>query len=484
MMSKRYLPGLVLGLLAAFAPGCVQESGDELGADEAATGTVASEIVSTGKTAGAVTDIPFYFGVPKTSLTTELTLENERKDYPWSTVWSPSRENPEIGLRMIVIPEKPPASAEQRKLMAAELGTAGVIQDGDVILSFRTGLADTLAYPHIQMGSTHAGLAFRDDTGNAHNLDQPLDGDYNVVKVIGGKKRFVSSFETKHYAGQPDSTDALHILRPRWGSARATKTTNLRAWINRLAETHEAIRAAGGLNFNSDYLNPLIAKPETSAAKIATEFGQIMTGKVKPRGDFDMFCSEMAFYLLTLANCTFDDINGAAVGGEAACTTGALPAGAQPFEPMLLLGDSNNKPGLAEGPLLNLLHGGGNRIPTALDLLFPKSESGASKLSSGHRAVAEATKPLMGGLQQYYAASLGVPGLPPVEALRANINGLTKNVKNYSPTAFLVESMIPDAGQRSVDYVATVVFGDGGTLAAAKSIAPPAGPVPQPFPGR
>lgn len=495
MFTKRVVPGILLGLIAAFAQACAAENA-EVGAAEPGpeaaeatgaagatevTGTVAQDLITESRDPNALTDIPSYFAVPKHAL--GGTLEVERKGYPWSTVWSPSRGNPNLGLRMIAIPE---TGRDARLQMARELGENGVMQDGDIVLSFRTALADTMAYPHIQMGSTHAGLVFQDaDKGPAHNLDQPLDGDYNTIS----NKRFIGSFDSKHYVGQPDSTDALHILRPKWTpEQRAVRSKNLREWVKVLGETHERIRGAGGLNFNSDYLKPLI-NASASAAKIATEFGHIMVGRVQPRQDFDMFCSEMAYHLLTLSNCTVDELKSpnVPVGGEAPCTQSGAP-----FNPMRLLGDGANAPGLAEGPLLGLMHSGIAPAANALDAIFPSGPTaGAAKLSAGHRAVAEATKPLMGGIQMYYGLRLQAATATDESAraaltakaneAAAGVNAMTGNGTNYSPTAFLVESMRPDANARGIDYIATVVFTNGGATARAKGLSKP-GPVPAPAP--
>lgn len=470
MFKSRYLPGFLLGLLAAVAaPACAAEGaldGDtsEEGAREEVTESVSSAIIGAGTTPGSLTEIPFYFAVPKHAL--GGTLEVERKGYPWSTVWSPANGNPNVGLRMISIPE---TGLSARLEMSEKLGKTGVIQDGDVVLSFRTKLADTVAYPHIQMGSTHAGLAFLDeDGGPAHNLDQPLDTDYN--KISGG--RFVGRFDAKHYVGASDSTDALHILRPRWTpEQRAVRAPNLRKWVELLGKNHAGIRAAGGLNFNSDYLKPLLASG-ASPAKIATEFGHVMLRKIQPRQDFDMFCSELAFHMLALANCTTDEIANTPAGGEAACAASGLP-----FRPMKLVGDANNTPGLAEGPLLGLLHSGGEVPANALERIFPGPNANGASLSAGHRAVAEATKPLMSGLQAYYTARLARS--PQADAIAAQLNASTGNVANYSPTAFLVDAMTPDASERGMDYIATVVFTDAAANNRAKSLAKP-GPVPAP----
>jgi hypothetical protein len=82
----------------------------------------------------------------------------------------------------------------------------------------------------------------------------------------------------------------------------------------------------------------------------------------------------------------------------------------------------------------------------------------AANMSSGHRATAEATGPLMGPLKQYYQArAAGSPANNP--QLAPIFQGLNGNVKpNYSPTAF--HALSTKSGARVMDYVATVVFVD------------------------
>lgn len=84
----------------------------------------------------------------------------------------------------------------------------GRAEDGDVVLSFRPELGGTMAYPHIQMGSTHSSLVYTKN-GEAFNVDSPLDDEY------------VGHFSTKHFVGGPNAaggvdlgTDALHVRRP------------------------------------------------------------------------------------------------------------------------------------------------------------------------------------------------------------------------------------------------------------------------------
>lgn len=461
-MRPSLLPAFLLGSLVAVTActslvGCSSEGIDQYDdrSDDA--------IVKGSTKPDAVIDVPFYFAMPKTSLA-PLTMEMRQK-YSFATVWNHVREAgiDDLGLRLLVVPEGAggPGSAGRRNVrqqMAKELARAGVLQDGDVVLSFRPYLADTMAYPHIQMGATHAGLTFTDGD-IAHNVDQPLDGEYNSIAGTGASTRFVGSFDSTHYTGSAtdEGADALHILRPRFMTPE--RKQHLREWIGLLGGSHQQIRAAGGLNFNSDYLKPLLAKYGTPG-KVATKLGKIILGVDAPPQDFDMFCSELAYNLLALSNCTTDEIRSA--GDEAQCASDA------PFQPMPILGSADYT-GLADGPLLDLMSAklGAEQSAPLLESIF--ADNGGAKLSSGHRAVAQAVAPLMAGTKQYYQARLA--GAPQAMQIATAVNAQAGNVKNYSPTAFLVNAMLPaDHGLRRFDYMATVVFADAATVAKAKQL--------------
>lgn len=479
------LRSIALAALVALSSSVVACAAPDAGEDEAAADEGHLEMSSDDN---ALVKVPFYFSMPKSSLSGPL----NRQKYSYATLWNPAREDAvkDLGLRVIAVPEQgEPGSVDRRgarQRMAKELAKAGVIQDGDVVLSFRPELADTMAYPHIQMGSTHAGLAFTRGDGDAaqgYNVDQPLDGDYNIVE--DGK--FAGRFDSMHYAGcvpsdrapagaikckknaagefiKEGGVDALHILRPRGFSA--TQKQNLGKWLDLLGKNHARIRDAGGLNFNSDYLKPLLANPayRGSLSLTVTKLGKILLGLEAPPQDFDMFCSELAFHLITLASCTEADIR--AAGETAACAT----EDAAPFKPMKLV-DAEGA-GLADGPLLELLSGRPDAAASAalLDSIFATNASGANKLSSGHRRVAETVAPLMGGVQQYYRARLGAP--EQAGAIAEQLNAQTGGARNYSPTAFLVNASLPsDHALRKVDYVATVMFTPGAALDKAKRLA-------------
>lgn len=471
---RRFSLAFAATLALSVAAGC--------SADDAA----AENVEDYSSDPNALLDVPFYFAMPKSALSGPL----ERNKYSYPTLWNAARERglTDVGLRVIAVPEQgdpgTPARREARRQMAHELARAGALTDGDIVLSFRPALADSMAYPHIQMGSTHAGLTFtrgEGDAAQAFNVDQPLDGDYNVVE---GGTRFVGKFDSAHYAGCVPSDDApagsikckknsagafvkeagveaLHILRPR--NMTEARKANLRSWLDRLGETHARIRAEGGLNFNSDYLKPLLANPayRGSVSLTTTKLGKILLGLESPPQDFDMFCSELAFYVLTLSSCTEDEIRDA--GESAAC---AAEENA-PFKPMKLV--DPEYAGLADGPLLNLL--AGRPEPSEANALVESIfAEGSAPLSSGHRAVAAAVAPLMAGVKQYYQARLGAPEM--VGAAVAQLNRHAGDARNYSPTAFLVNAALPaDHPLRSVDYVATVVFTPEQGMAKARRLA-------------
>jgi hypothetical protein len=123
------------------------------------------------------------------------------------------------------------------------------------------------------------------------------------------------------------------------------------------------------------------------------------------------------------------------------------------FEPMPLVAATAAEAGMAEGPLMVL-----QKLPAPIrEANLPKIfETGnPAKLSSGHRMVSEQVAPLMGPLQQFFAAR--VAGAT-VEMTADAARMLSANMpNNYSPTTFLVQS-IAEEPVRAADYVVTLTF--------------------------
>jgi hypothetical protein len=382
-----------------------------------------------------ILDVPFYFGMPKAAITTPL----NRPAYPYPTVWNRSTEVEEVGLRMIAVKQASNSTSSKRaarREMARELAAAGVLQDGDIVLSFRPELAGTMAYPHVQMGSTHAGLVYTRD-GEAFNIDSPLDSDY------------VGQFDSSHYAGNGTTdlgTDTLHIVRPT--AMDDERRENLRFWVGALLDNRPVINDEGAqLKFQSDYLLPIYASLGVTTQQTVTKLGQIIL-QIDETTKLPMYCSEFAWHMLALSNCTEDEIMNAPEEG-ASCVSPA-------FDTMPFVGSTEGEVGMADGPLYALMQAPEDQRAALAASVFVMGDS--AKLSSGHRAVAEQLAPMMDGVSQYYQArAAGVPFEALTEAT-GQLNGVLEGRYNYSPTAFFVHAMDTNAETRKMDYVVTLAF--------------------------
>lgn len=426
---------LALGSVTALTQGCAAEAEDD--GSEAEVGV---DAVKTSEASDRLIDVPFYFSVPKEAIATPL----NRPQYPYPTVWNPSSEVENAGLRLIVVHQGGQEPAKKRAAridMAKRLARAGVLEDGDIALSFRPELAGTMAYPHVQMGVTHASLVYTQD-GEAFNIDSPLDGEY------------VGQFSTLHFTGGINSagdreygTDALQIVRPK--KMDATRKASLQTWIRTLKSNLPRINGQRmQVKFQKDYLTPIYAALRMTPKQTVTKLGQIILEE-DTTTKLPMYCSEFAWHMLALSNCSEQQIRDA--GPDGADCVDPL------FEPMPLVSTTQGYIGLAEGPLQNILI-----APPAdrLGLVGKVFATGnASGLSSGHRAVAEQVAPLMDGLAQYYGAKAQGAPAEVLNGAAAELNAGVGNVGNYSPTAFIANATLP-AGVRALDYVATIVFVD------------------------
>lgn len=409
------------------------------------------DAVTSSPDASKLLDVPFYFSVPKSAVTTEV----NRRAYSYPTVWNTSTEVKDAGLRIIAVKQQgtsPSAKKAARIDMAKQLAKAGVLKDGDIALTFRPELQGTLAYPHIQMGATHASLVYTQN-GEAFNVDSPLDSEY------------VGQFNTLHFSGGTSAsgaveagTDALHILRP--AGFDDARRAQLQKWASAVAKN----RAFGKVKFQKDYLTPIFASKRMTTTQTVTHLGKIILGQGTT--DLPMYCSEFAWHMLALSNCSEADIRSAGPEG-AACVKPV-------FAPMQLAAADAESTGLAEGPLVSILSAPAEQRGDLVAQIFTPGGNGG-RLSSGHRAVAEQVAPLMSGLAQYYGARAQGATPAMTSGAAGQLNAGVQNVPNYSPTAFLVSAVQPE-GLRKIDYVATVVFVDSDAdLAKAKRLAMPSG---------
>jgi hypothetical protein len=388
-------------------------------------------------------DLPFYFSVPKTAVAVSL----DRNKYPYPTLWNPAVEDGHVGLRIIAVQQgaEVPQKQAARRDMAAKLAAAGVLQDGDIALTFRPELAGTMAYPHIQMGVTHAGLVYTKN-GQAFNIDSPLDSEY------------VGQFDAKHYAGGDDDsgTNALHIVRAR--AMTPERRAQLREWITALQTALPRINGdRTQVKFQSDYLTPAYKSANLTTRQTITRLGLIIL-EVDTTSKQPMFCSEFAWHMLALSNCTADQIRNAPPEG-AACVD-------EVFAPAPLTEPSAGQIGMADGPLRALLAIPAESRGGLVDAVF--ATGNPAKLSSGHRMVAEQVAPLMGPLSKIYGARAQGAPLEAIAPAATMLNAAVAN--NYSPTTFLVQAMEDDQ-QRVMDYVVTINFVDAKGFAKAKQLA-------------
>lgn len=401
----------------------------------------------------AQSQVPFYFAVNEDAMANIA-------DKTWKKISIKEVETEKVYLRGYhfldsnkltegLVKKSPTAVVAKKKVTrqaaVKELLKKGILKSGDIVLSFRTNWEKTTAYPHIQMGVSHAGVIFVEG-GVARNIDMPLDADYNNSLIN-------SSLDAPHYL----ETDALQIVRPR--DFDAIKEKNLLSWINTLRKNYTNIRNTGLMKFNGNYMDPKFNR-YGKGNQFITTMARIMNGENKTSKDLTMYCSEFAWALLSLSNCTPADISADKTSTHAGCVEEIM-------KPLPMLNDGN-LPGLAEGPLAvleNLDISPAEKVELTKALLY---EGPIEGLSPGHRALA--TMPeiqkLIGLMKVMYPAKLTGATVVPFPAPNTPIAGVTAMVngeapRNYSPTSFLINAML-DANhpERKFDYVATVFFTD------------------------
>lgn len=422
--SGRWLAAMSVSMLAlatAFSPATA--AGKEFSFSEKANDRLAKKL-----------NIPIYFTLPsstraelpKTFNTTDILVDFKHPDA--------IKSGSDAGLRLVVTP---------RSGMAARLAKSGIFQTGDILLTFRSEWGGAGAYPNVQMGISHTGLAYIKD-GKLRNLDNPLNEEY-LGKGMSG------DLTSEHYR----TLNYLHVVRPR--GLTDVERANIVKWASRLNSSAKRVYP-GQIKFNDNYNAPKFqpGKPLTFVQHLA----QIALGQ-NPPGNIDMYCSEFVWSVLSLAGCdpdkTADDFKGSRIP---ACVK-------PPMKPLDAAGNSvtnegrNAAIGLADGPLTVI---DGLKIPLAdrqalLQSVFVENPDGLKKMSEGHRKVAEEMQPKFATLKDYY---LGVSGGNVVQRLRARLirSAFNRAVpENYSPTSYLLNSMLPtDNVNRSMDYVATIVI--------------------------
>lgn len=381
---------------------------------------------------------PFYFCAPRTAWGEETALKpGPLKDTNGYFVEAGAENLPELqaGLRFFALPDTP----ENRKSVVDSLHREDLLTDGDVALTFRPNWKGTMAYPHIQMGISHAALIYTTG-GKAYNLDQPLDEHYN------GK--FDSQLTSENY----QATQAIHILRPR--NYSHTERDTFRQLVTNFVQRVPTLRAKGSLPFNSDYMSPRYAVLKIPPGDSVSRFADLIRTSGGNGEPMTMYCSEFVWHILSL--------------NEVSTKTGPVI-----FEPVPFLAAAPAL-GLAEGPLA-VLQSAGPALESARKQELAReifTESDAAQLSSGHRQVATQVAPLMSSLAAYYEVALGGPapeGMTQAQMMEKLNAQLTPN---YSPTVFFINSFLPvEDTARKFDYLYTICFVPPGQMPAVAKVA-------------
>jgi hypothetical protein len=375
--------------------------------------------------------IPVYFAVP-------------------SSAWGPLPKNIETPDRLVIF-KHPDGKAAQgdvglrlvvarRAGLAQRLGKSGLVQTGDLLLTFRSEWGGAGPYPNVQMGISHTGLAYVKN-GVVHNVDNPLNAEY-----LGAR----GELSSEHY----NTLTFLHVIRPR--NLTDAQRANIADWASRLASSANRVYPKQ-ISFNQDYNAPKYKRGQSP--EFVKRLGQIALGQ-NPSGNIDMFCSEFAWSLLSLRNCepakTADAFKGSRVPS---CVS-------EPMKPMSAIGDyitrrgRSSYSGLTDGPLLvvDALKLSNEEKEKLLHSVFAESPSGLAKLSVGHRTIAETMKPKFAPLEKYYLGADGRWG-PSWDARMVSLGFNRAIPDNYSPTSFLINTLLPSTNvNRTMDYIATIMI--------------------------
>jgi hypothetical protein len=377
--------------------------------------------------------IPVYFTVPdsaRITLPKDIETTDKLIDFKHPDA---IKANADVGLRLVVA---------KRAGMAQRLARSGLVQTGDLLLTFRAEWGGVGAYPNVQMGISHTGVAYVKD-GAVHNIDNPMDQEY-----LG--PGFKSVLTSSHYR----TLQLMHIVRPR--NLTDAQRKNLAEWATRLNRLAPRVYPSK-IAFNQDYNDPKF-KPG-KPLDFVKHVGQVALGQNTP-GKMAMFCSEFAWSLLALRDCD------PTTSAEAFKGRG-VPSCIRPImRPMratgnyVTSGSRTSYTGLGDGPLtvikaLNLPDEAREKMVHSIFVPDPK---GFSRMSAGHRELAKEMQPKFEKLETYYrsAANKSWFGVK-ARLLSAAISSSIPD--NYSPTSFLINTLLaPTNANRTMDYVATILI--------------------------
>ena len=421
--------------------------------------------------------IPVFFSLPKSASAPTPQNEYQTSDrlFNYEHPQSTNAENP-LGFRLYI--------SKKDADLAVRLAESGFVQPGDVLITFRKEWGHTSIYPHIQMGQSHAGVAFVDEYVNeagetksyVRNLDQPLNSEFLIPPLQ-------EILQAGHMEGGSyyKELGMLHIFRPRFMDA--ARKVKFQKWA-------KLIRAASGnifpwvLNFNKNYLAPKLLPGDTTYDFVKlvgqmTLHGQD-TAALQTQAKTTMFCSEFVWSLLSLSNCDPDsEADRAQILGDgpATCISAAFP-------PIPMIGDyisggrqNSAVAGMADGPLMIIdsMNLSAEARAAQIESVFEESPTEAG-MSQGQLAMVRKLKPVVTELQGYYtgahaqteeAVALKVrfntigPFPQTDNGFRTNNGDPVQFLPNYSPTSYGLNTLLPQSNaNRVMDYVGTLTFQD------------------------
>lgn len=339
----------------------------------------------------------------------------------------------DVGLRVVIA---------KRAGMGRRLAQAGLLQTGDILLTFRPEWGGSGAYPNIQMGVSHTSLVYVKD-GVAYHIDIPLTAEYLGPQLKG-------DFTGEHFR----TLKFLHVIRPR--NLDAKQREAIAAWASALVTNARRIYPEK-VAFNQDYNAPKY-KPG-KPLQFVHQLGQAALGQSIP-AKLDLYCSEFVWSILAMRNCPFGQ-SGEAFKGS------SVPSCVKPaMEPMQATGDYITRRGrtanigLADGPLvvIDALKLPAEKREAMIRQVFTENPGAAAKMSVGHRTLAKDMQPKFAPLETYYkrASAGGFSRIPTWFMGRA----IDKEIPdNYSPTSFLINTLLPPSNvHRTMDYVATILI--------------------------
>ena len=378
-------------------------------------------------------DMPVYFAVPATARltlpksinTTDRLIEFKHPDAKGASG--------DVGLRVI---------GAKRAGFGQRMAKSGLIQTGDIILTFRPEWGGGGAYPNVQMGISHTGVAYVKD-GAVHQLDIPLNAEY-----LGGN--YSGNFDSEHYR----TLKFMHIIRPR-GLTDAQKATIV-AWASRFTGNARKVYPTQ-ISFNDDYNAPKYesGKP-LGFVKHLAQIGLAQS----PPGQTSMFCSEFVWSLLALRNCDPAKTGDAFKGGRIPSCVTPIMAPLRATGDFFSLRTRGANAGLSEGPLLVV---DAMKLPEKqrdplVESIFKEDPKVLAKMSEGHRTLAKSLTPKFEPLEEYYKIAVA-GGWRRAQTWVASATIRRSIPDNYSPTSFLINTLLPRTNnKRTMDYVATVMF--------------------------